>query len=152
MQGTPPLELGLVSLLKHQTRPKEEDLLKRLLGTCKASSRPGTDPLRGRIHSFEGILKSTSKVTAISSARRLRAYFYRGINVTRAAKKEMTNLRGGGEQVEPDNTIRTRKTVTTLPKITKAGKICEESAKGSVWQKEASRKPNFHSGYSWNFT
>lgn len=36
-------------------------------------------------------------------------------------RKEMTNLGGGGDQVEPGDTI--MKTVITSPKIIKAGKI-----------------------------
>lgn len=41
-------------------------------------------------------------------------------------RKEMTNIGGGGEQVEPDNTIMKRETVT-LPKIIKAGNIHEDT-------------------------
>lgn len=40
-------------------------------------------------------------------------------------RKKMTNLGGGGDQVEPGDTI--TKTVTTLPKIIKAGKTREDT-------------------------
>lgn len=42
-------------------------------------------------------------------------------------RKEMTNIGGGGEQVELDNTIMKTETVTTLPKIIKAGNTREDT-------------------------
>ena len=42
-------------------------------------------------------------------------------------RKEMTNIGGGEEQGEPDNTVTKTERVTTLPKIIKAGDIREDT-------------------------